>query len=390
MAKGSAIFDEDMPVIWDSQGVKQTVVGLRSWAEIDVGALRRNLRFLRQLAGRGVGLAPAVKADAYGHGVGIVASALAREQGVVMLGVANVSEALELRRLGVRTRVLILSTCLEEEVGEVVAGGFEPMISGLDEVKWFEGAAARLGRPVKVHVKVDTGMGRLGVWHGEARALVERVRATKVLRLAGICTHFACADEDVGFTRCQWRRFEKVRAFMRGMSAKTLFHAANSAALLRFPDARCDMVRPGIALYGSSPDKRFSKKLRPVMTWKARVTLVKEISAGRTLSYGATFKAKRAMRVGVISAGYADGYARAWSNRGAMLVNGRRCPVVGRVTMDQTLLDVTRAGNVRPGDEVIIMGPGLSADELADGLDTISYEVFTRVGPRVKRVAVGA
>lgn len=366
------------------------VVGLRSWAEIDVSALRHNLRVVRRLAGQGVGLGVAVKANAYGHGVGIVAPVLAAERGVAMMAVASVSEALELRALGIHAPILLLGACLRDEVGEVVRGGFEPMISCAEEAGWFEASARRQGRRVRVHVKVDTGMGRLGAWHEEVGRLIERVGDAKGLVLAGVCTHFACADSDAGFTRRQWRRFEKVQEWVRQRWGGVTFHAANSAALLGFPETRGDMARPGIALYGSSPVRKFAGLLRPVMTWKARVTLVREVARGRTLSYGETFTAPCRMRVAVVAAGYGDGYSRAWSNRGVMLVNGKRCRVLGRVTMDQTLVDVTRAGAVRPGDTVVLMGPGLPAEALADGLGTISYEVFCSVGPRVRRVAVGA
>jgi len=348
------------------------------------------LRALRGMAGPGVTLAPAVKANAYGHGVDIVAPAIAGEPGVVMLAVANVTEALELRAMGIRNRVLILSACLREEVADIIRGRFEAMVSGLEEVDWFEREAQRLGRPAHVHLKIDTGMGRLGIWHEEAMTLFERVRDAKMLRVAGVCTHFARADDCAAFTKRQWRRFQKVRDLARSLWPKMTFHAANSGALLKYRDAHCDIARPGIALYGSWPEPRFAGKLQPVMTWKARVTMVREVARGRTLSYGATFTTKRAMRIGVVAVGYADGYARAWSNRGAMLIRGHRCPVVGRVTMDQTLVDLTRAVAVRPGDEAVLLGRGLSAEDLAKGLGTISYEIFTGVGPRVKRLAVGA
>lgn len=361
---------------------------MRSWAEVDLGALRHNLGCLRRLMGRGVGLVPAVKANAYGHGLGLVAPVLAGERGVAMLGVASVAEAVEVRRLGVRKPILLFGACLRGEVGEVVRGGFEPMISSDEEAGWFVAVARRMGRRVRVHVKVDTGMGRLGVWHEEAMPLIERVAAMEGLQLAGVCTHFACADTDAAFTRRQWRRFAGVRDEVSRRWRGVKFHAANSAALLGFPEMRGDMARPGIAVYGSSPIRKFAGLLRPVMTWKARVVLVREVGKGRTLSYGATFEARRRMRVAVVAVGYGDGYSRAWSNRGAMLVNGRRCPVVGRVTMDQTLLDVTRAGDVRAGDEVVLMGPGLPVEELARGLGTISYEIFCNVGARVRRVGV--
>lgn len=360
----------------------------RCWAEIDRSALKHNLWALGRLAGRRVGLVPAVKANAYSHGVGIVGPVMAAGRGVAALGVANVAEALELRAVGIRLPVMIFGACLRGETAEVVRGGFEAMISTEDEAKWFAAAARRAGRVARVHVKVDTGMGRLGVWHEAAMALIERVARANDLALAGVCTHFACADTDRAFTRMQWRRFSKVRQMVKRRWPGARCHAANSAGLLGFPEAVGDLVRPGIALYGSSPLRNRAGLFRPVMTWKARVTLVREAERGRTLSYGATFTAARRMRVAVVSAGYADGYSRAWSNRGVMLVNGRRCPVVGRVTMDQTLVDVTRAGDVRAGDEVVLMGPGLPVEELAEGLGTISYEVFCNVGPRVARVAV--
>lgn len=381
--------------MWESVGVLKreasvrATAGLRCWVEIGVGALRWNVRYLRRAAGRGVGMVAAVKAGAYGHGLGVVAPVLAGERGVAMLGVASVGEALEVRALGVGAPILLFGACLKAEVGEVVRGGFEPMVSTAAEAGWFGVAARREGRRVRVHVKVDTGMGRLGVWHEEAMPLIERVAATEGLELAGVCTHFACADSDAAFTRRQWRRFSAVRDAVGRRWKGVRFHAANSAGILGFSGMRGELARPGIALYGSSPIGRFAGALRPVMTWKARVVLVREVPKGRTLSYGATYVARRRMRVAVVAAGYGDGYSRAWSNRGTMLVNGRRCPVVGRVTMDQTLLDVTRAGEVRPGDAVVLMGPGLPVEELARGLGTISYEVFCSVGARVRRVGVG-
>ncbi len=363
--------------------------GLRSWVEIDLGALRHNFGVFRGLAGPGVGIMPAVKADAYGHGLGLVAPELAKA-GAAMFGVASAAEGIDLRRLGVKTPVLILGACLREEWEEVVRRGFAAVVSDAGELGWAAAAARKTGRTARAHLKFDTGMGRLGVWHEQAAALARAAAGTRGVRVEGLMTHFACADTDPAFNREQWRRFlAAVFACGPALAGRggVLVHAANSAGALGFPETHGDMIRPGIALYGSAPLAAWRRRLRPVLAWKAAVVLARTVGAGRTLSYGAAFRAKRRMRVAVVAAGYADGYPRVLSNCGVVVLRGRRCPVVGRVTMDQILVDATRAGGVEAGEAATLVGEGAPVEELAERAGTISYEILTGIGRRVPRVA---
>jgi alanine racemase len=353
----------------------------RSWAEIDRGALRANLAAVRGRIPRGCGIMPAVKANAYGHGVEIVAPEW-EARGAAWFGVANLDEALELRRIGVKAPVLLLSACLEPEWAGAVRGRFALTVSTPREVQGIARAARRQRRVAEVHAKIDTGMGRLGAWHEDAAPLLEAIAGERSVRLGAVMSHFASADSDARFTREQWRRLQPWRR--PGVPV----HMANSAGLLTLPAACGDLVRPGIALYGYAPMRKERAVFRPVLTWKARVTLERWVGVGRTLSYGATHRTRRRTRVAAVSAGYADGYPRILSGAGSVLVRGQRCAVLGRVTMDQILVDVTRVTGVAPGWEVELLGPGVRADEVAAQCGTISYELLTGISERVKRVAV--
>ncbi|MBX7158419.1 MAG: alanine racemase [Verrucomicrobiae bacterium] len=367
---------------------------LRCWAEIDVKALRHNFRFIQNYIGRRVGIVPVIKANAYGHGLEHAALALSSEK-VALFGVTDWREALLLRALrksksGFDT--ILLSPCLETDVPEVVRHQFIPVISTHREVKWFEKSVSKqkLAKPFPVHVKIDTGMGRVGAWHEEALVLLRQVVRSPHLRLAGIATHFASSDEDATFTNQQWQWFQRcLDQFCKEHPRSDLkIHAANSAAILKHPKTHADWVRPGLLLYGVSPVKGFQSNLKPVLQWKARVTLTKEIQTGRTLSYGATYRAKKKQRIAIVSAGYADGYPRSLSNRGHVMIQGKRCAILGRVTMDQMIVDTSSMQNVRIGEEVVLLGAGISAEKLAALTGTISYEIFCGIGCRVPRIRV--
>jgi len=369
----------------------------RTWAEIDLEALAHNFREVQRLVGAGVGVLAVVKADAYGHGAVPCARAFAA-LGAAMLGVACAEEATELRRAGIRTPILILSCVLPDEVDEILAADAAVNVSDLETARAMSAVATGRGATLAVHLKVDTGMGRQGVWADQAAATAHAVARLPGLRLDGIFTHFASADDpaEVDFTMAQVDDFVAVlRELEASGLAIPLRHCANSPAILNYPAAYFNLVRPGLMLYGArycqaAPD---GATLRPVMTLKSRVTLVKAVAPGQTLSYGRTFTATRQMRVAVIPAGYADGLDRRLSNRGWALVRGRRVPIVGRVCMDQTLLDVTDVPEVMTGDEVVLYGEQsgqrIPIEEVAALLETVPNEVMCAVSRRVPRIYVG-
>lgn len=363
---------------------------LRCWAEINLEALRHNFRFVQNYVGAKVGLIPVIKANAYGHGLIHAAAALKSEK-VALFGVTHLQEALALRALKgfEKAPILLLSPCLKTEIQDVVSQHLVPVISTYQEVEWFEKAVPLLKKKAyPVQVKIDTGMGRLGTWHEEALDLLKRVLHSKELKLAAVATHFASSDEDKALTKKQWKRFQTCLAQLKYEKGAFKVHAANSAAILNHPETHADWVRPGLVLYGISPVASFQSRLQPVLQWKTRVTLIKEVSAGRTLSYGATYRAKKKQRVAIVSAGYADGYPRALSNQGKVVIQGKRCPILGRITMDQMIVDVSLLPDVRLGEEVVLIGKEVSANELARLTGTISYEIFCGIGERVPRIKV--
>ncbi len=360
----------------------------RTWAEIDPDALRHNLTAVRSHLGPKVAVIAVVKANAYGHGARTVATTLAGH--VDMFGVANITEALEIREVAPEVPVLILGPALPEERANIVTARFIPTISNLEEAAAFSRLAG--SQPLEVHLKLDTGMGRIGISEQDAVAVAQGVRALPGVRVSGLATHFPVADEDDAFTLAQIERFDALvsKIAAAGISAP-LVHSANSAGIIAFPTRIGNMARPGLMLYGVAPRAIFQTRLRPAMTWKTRVVLLRDIAPGQSLSYGRTFTADRPMRVATLGVGYADGYRRHLSNRGAeVLIGGRRCSVLGRVTMDQILADVTAIDSPTVGDEVVLMGRHgnheITATELATRAGTIAWDIFTGIGPRVARV----
>lgn len=364
-------------------------------ATIHLDRLTANLRLLRELAG-GRPLWPAIKANAYGHGAAIVAHHLVG-LGLRTLGVAHVGEALELARAGVDATFVLLSASLPEHSEAVVAHGFEPVVATQEVAESLSREAARAGRRVAVHLKVDTGMGRVGVRPEDAPAFLARLRALPGLHVRGLMSHFARADEtDKTSARAQIAAFRGVvDALGRTPPAIDVVHMANSAAVFDLPEAHFGACRPGISIYGLAPSAEIANarvaELRPVLEWKTRVTFLKEVPAGTGLSYGHTFTTREPSLVATLPVGYGDGLHRNLSNRMPVLVGGVRCRQVGRITMDQTLVDVTPLrGRVALGDEAVLIGAQgdetILADELAALLGTISYEVASAIAPRVARI----
>jgi alanine racemase len=363
-------------------------------AEIDLDAVAANVRVACGLAGAGSAVMAVVKADAYGHGAVPVARA-ALAAGATWLGVAMPEEAAVLRAAGIGSRILILGPIAPSQAGLVARHDLDQCVSDPAQAEALSRVAMSAGRPLRLHLKMDTGMGRVGVSLREVGPAAARIAALPAVRLAGLMTHFAESDaEDPGFTREQLVRFATATDALRAAGVPIpLRHAANSAALLRHPDARLDLVRPGIMLYGCHPcDRRHPNDptLAPALRFRTVVSHLKDLPAGGSVSYGRTFVAPRDLRIATLPVGYADGLARLLSGQGQVLIGGQRVPIVGRVCMDMTMVDVTRVPDVRVGDEAVLIGrqgvEEITADEIAVLTGTISYEVLCRVGARVPRV----
>ncbi|HEY3315482.1 MAG TPA: alanine racemase [Bacillota bacterium] len=375
-----------------------TAVSRPVWAEVDLGAIDHNLRQVARRKSPQAGLMAVVKANAYGHGaVPVAETALAA--GANWLGVAILGEAIELRRAGVAAPILILGYTPPDEVGSVLANDVSQAVFSMETARALSREAARLGRRARVHLKVDTGMSRLGVAPGQdGLAFAKDLAGLPGLDLEGIFTHFAAADDpDQGYTRWQLERFTAFIEDLRALGIEfRIRHAANSAAIINLPEAHLDLVRLGISLYGyhPSPGGEGGVALRPAMTVKARIGYLKEVPAGTCVSYGRTFVTGRPTVLATLPLGYADGYPRLLSSRGAVIIHGRMAPVVGRVCMDQIMVDVTDIPRVALGDEVIVLGRqgevGMTADDLAALTGTISYEILCGVSPRVPRVYLPA
>jgi alanine racemase len=376
--------------------VTEPLLTRRVWGEVDLDALRHNAGVLREAA-RPAQLLAVVKANGYGHGVVEVARA-AVEAGASWLGVATVWEGVELTRQRDRVKapIMVLAQPPNTTAAEaVVARGLTPVVYTLPGIEMLAKAVVDVGArdPLPVHLKVDTGMHRVGCSPDEVLALAETIAARDELVLEGLLTHFAVADEpDNPYTLEQMQRFDGIVADFeaRGLRPR-LVHASNSAGLLAFPQARYDLVRVGIALYGVPPAPLLDGRLplRPVLTIKARVSHVKWLAAGERLSYGLRYELPRRARIATVPVGYADGVPRNLGLRGGeVLVGGRRHPIVGTVTMDQLLVDVGDA-EVSVGDEVVLLGEQdgeqVTANEWAERLDTIGYEIVCGIGSRVPR-----
>jgi alanine racemase len=362
------------------------LVHRRCWVEVDGRALRHNFRILRGLVRRTTKLMAVVKANAYGHGLVPMGREL-EAIGTNWLGVANVVEGTMLREAGVRLPILLLSATLPEEMSEAVRQKLTLTLSSYEEAKWLNRTARALRRKADSHFKIDTGMGRLGCWHAHAREELSRIRRLPNIIVSGLCTHFASADDNAGLTRLQW---DAISPFF-DENTDLLRHAANSPAVTRRYGFNSDMVRLGLGLYGIAPNPEDQGLgLRPLLTWKSRVTLLHDVSRGRTVSYGATYRVPSPQRQAVVAMGYGDGYFRLHSNASHMLVHGKLCPIRGRVTMDQIIIDVTRVPGCRVGDEVVALGEQdggeIHARELATQAHTIPWEILTNISARVPRV----
>ncbi len=373
-----------------------------AWAEVDTAAIRGNIERIAARLLPGVRVCAVVKADGYGHGA-VAVSRVALEAGAGMLAVAIVNEAVELRNAGFTCPILVMGPAEACDATRIVDYGLDATVYDLPAAKALSDAAVMVASrsgtsgsavlKAGIHLKIDTGMRRVGCEPSAAAGLAAAISALPGARLAGVFSHFATADaEDLGFARAQLARYETALAAIKAAGIDPgIRHLANSAAAIRLPEAGFDMVRLGIAMYGLKPsaDREWEVELQPALSLRVRVSMVKDIAMGETVGYGRRFTAGRKSRIATLPLGYADGWPRALSGRVSLLVRGQRAPLVGSVCMDQCMLDVTDVPGVSVGDEVLLYGsPELPADEIAAALGTINYEVACLVGKRVPRVYV--
>lgn len=366
---------------------------LTTHAHVNLASLVHNLSQIRQRLSGSCDILAIVKANAYGHGAVETARALV-QHGISRLAVVSVKEGMALREAGMTAEIVVLGSLGDEQLAEAVAFRLTPVISDSRQLPVVAAAAAAKDLLLPIHIKVDTGMGRLGLSPEEVPSVLDRIRTWKSLRVEGLMTHLADADgKTVEQTERQLAVFRKTLELLRQRGLDVpLIHAANSAAIVRYPDAHFSLVRPGIMLYGyhTLPTSVPAPDLRPVLTLKTVIAQLRTVQPGTAVSYNGTFVASRITRIAVLPIGYADGYSRRLSNRGVVLVHGRRAPIVGLVCMDMTMVDVTDIPQAQTGDEVILIGrqgqEAIWANEVAEWTGTIPYEVLCCIGPRVPRI----
>ncbi len=354
-----------------------------------------NIQQIRNLVGSNVKICASVKADAYGHGAVALAQA-AERGGVDFLGIACPEEGAELRNAGIQLPLLMYGLCLPEDIPKVVDLEISSIVADAEGIEGFARAASRLKKVARLHLKIDTGMGRIGCKPEEALPLAKQIVSSPYLILEGLATHFPVSDEtDRSFTRNQIQRFlNAVRQLEKEGIRAELLHASNSGGILQYPEANFSMVRPGILLYGYFPSKEVPRQLpiKPVMELKASVLFLKKVPPGTPISYGCTYRTPETTTIATIGAGYADGYPRSLSNKGRVLIRNKCYPIVGRVTMDQIMVDVGKDPEVERYDEAILFGPnpiGPSAEEIADLAGTITYEITCGINRRIPRHYLG-
>lgn len=373
-----------------------------TYTEIDLEAFRHNLKEIRRILNPGTEIMAVVKADAYGHGVEMIACEAATG-GAAFFAVARMNEAIHLRECGVETPILLFDDCVSENTARYLELNVRPTINSFEEAERFSFKASQSGKKLKIHIKIDTGMGRLGFLaegltsdqeYYPLAAEIKKISELPFIEIEGVYSHFANADtKDKTHANQQLELFLKLKRELEEMlPQKILFHMANSAGIMEIPESHFDIVRPGIILYGLYPSNEVDKsriELKPVMSFKSKIIHLKKVAAGFKVSYGSTFTTDRETVIATVPAGYADGLSRLLSSKGEMLVRGQRAPVLGRVCMDLTMIDVTFIEGVSLNDEVVIMGTqgdaSITAEEIAEKIGTINYEIVTSIAPRVPK-----
>ncbi|MCE5193651.1 MAG: alanine racemase [Candidatus Cryosericum sp.] len=372
----------------NDSGIKTGQFGRPTWVEIDLGRIRDNYQVVRGLVPSTTKILCVVKDDAYGHGSVAVARVL-QEEGAQWFALATLDEALELREAGIKGRMLVFGSVPVMGVPEAIAQNITLTIPHEDVAHELIEAAS--GKGLTVHLKVDTGMGRAGVLAESALEVLHHLNGLRGLNVEGIYSHFSCADSDESYSSMQLRRFEKLlhQSAVEGIRP-AIAHFSNSAGILTMKTAMLDAVRPGLLLYGLSPIEGVPiNGLRPAMSMKTRIVSLKQVPAGYGIGYGRSYLTYKTTVVGILPVGYADGYSRMLSNKASVLIHGKRAPVIGRIGMDQTTIDLSDIPDAKVGDEVILMGETanqrITAGDLGSLAQSISYEVLTTVGKLVRR-----
>lgn len=362
-----------------------------TWAEVDLKAIEYNYKQVRRFVGKDISIMAVVKANAYGHGTVEVSSVL-EKIGVNYLGVATMDEAVRLRDHGIKTPVLVLGSVLPGEVRVAIEKDITLTICSAELLQATVKETAN-GPKARVHIKIDTGMGRIGIWHEEALDFIKKVAQEKNITLEGIYTHFSSAGRDDFFTTYQIEAFEKLLSDVEKAWIKIpLRHASNSIATVDIKRSHLNLVRPGLIIYGMYPKHTFPRliKLKPALALKTKIVYMKDTPPGRSISYGRTYITQKHTRIATLPIGYADGYSRNLSNKADVIVRGQRAPVVGKVTMDQVMIDVGHIKGARVGDEVVLIGrqgrEEIRTEKLARVAGTIAYEVVCSISNRVPRV----
>jgi len=363
-----------------------------TWIEINLDAIANNVKNIKKLIGEKTELMAVVKGNAYGHDV-LEVIPVVLSSGATRLAVARLEEGIFLRKAGITVPVLVLGLTLKQQVELLVSYNITPTVSEYEIIEKLSKFAVKEGKTVKVHIKVDTGMGRIGILPNHILDFVKKVNVLKNIEIEGIFTHFSVADEkDKTYTEEQFKKFMDVLTDLEKEGIRIpVKHVGNSATLLDLPHMWLDLVRPGISIYGLYPSREVQKtiKLIPAQTFKTRIVFLKELPAGKNISYGRTYTTKKKRTVvASLAVGYADGYNRQLSNQGEVLVRGKRFPIIGRVCMDQIMIDVTNLPQVEIGDEVVLWGrqgqEEITVEEIAEKIGTINYEIVHM--PDIKRV----
>ena len=359
----------------------QKLLGL-TWTEVNLDAIAQNVKNIKKLIGKKKELMAVVKGNAYGHDI-LEISSVVLENGATRLAVARLEEAIFLRKAGITVPILVLGLTLKPQAESLVSYDITPTVCEFEMIEKLSESAVQMNKMAKIHLKVDTGMGRIGIFPDDVLKFIKRIKALKKVEIEGIFTHFSVADEkDKFYTEEQFRKFIEILTILEKEGIKIpIKHVGNSATLLDLPHMWLDMVRPGLAIYGLYPSKEVKKTINliPAQQFKTKIVFIKELPRGESISYGRTYITKRRMRVASLPVGYADGYNRLLSNQGEVLVRGQRVPIIGRVCMDQCMIDVTNLTQVEIGDEVVLWGRQgegmITVEEIAQKIRTINYEI---------------
>jgi alanine racemase len=386
---------EQPPAILKQQKEKKVPFFRPNWVEIDKSDFLFNLKKIKEYLKKDTKVLAVIKSNAYGHG-GIELAKEAVKAGIYGIGVSSIEEGISFRKAGIKAKILVFGSGYPLEYLSVAAfWDLIPTISSLQGLHALSALAQKYNKKLEFHLKVDTGMGRVGVVAGDnAKIMLQKIAAITDIKMSGMYTHFSVADTNLSYTQNQLDKFNETIKYAKKLGLKFISHAANTAALLSSKKTHLDMVRPGIGLYGLSPFEHVQQKfkLKPVLSWKTKIIYLKKVSSGFCVSYGRTYVTNKSSVIATVPVGYADGYGRVLSNKADVLVRGKRCPVAGRITMDMMMIDVTDVKGVSIGDEVVLIGTQgketIKAEELAKLQNTINYEITCSISPRVPRIIV--